>query len=112
MGSSALTPGLRAADTVPRLNSWKEIAAYLGTSVRTVQRWERAEGLPVHRHQHASLNTVYAFIPALDAWLGSRGVSTRGRNVPSESIPPMTRVMVLPFRLIKPDSHIEFLLSA
>jgi hypothetical protein len=32
-----------------RLDSWKEIAAYLGRSIRTVQRWEREEGLPVHR---------------------------------------------------------------
>ena len=31
------------------LNSWKEIASYLGRSVRTVQRWEREFGLPVHR---------------------------------------------------------------
>ncbi len=36
-----------------RLDSWKEIAAYLRRSVRCVQRWERTEGLPVLRHQHA-----------------------------------------------------------
>jgi hypothetical protein len=30
------------------LGSWKEIAAYLGRDVRTVQRWEKKEGLPVH----------------------------------------------------------------
>ena len=33
-----------------RLDSWKEIAAYLNRGVRTVRRWEREEGLPVHRH--------------------------------------------------------------
>jgi len=32
-----------------RLESWKEIAAYLGRDVRTAQRWERLGGLPVHR---------------------------------------------------------------
>ena len=32
-----------------RFDSWKEIANYLKTSVRTVQRWERTS-LPVHRH--------------------------------------------------------------
>jgi hypothetical protein len=31
-----------------RLNSWKEVAAYLQRDVRTVQRWE-FEGLPVYR---------------------------------------------------------------
>src|ERR1041385_1511743 len=37
-----------------RLDSWKAIAAYLGRGVRTVQRWEREEGLPVHRLTHRS----------------------------------------------------------
>jgi hypothetical protein len=32
-----------------QLNGWKEIAAYLGRSVRTVQRWEKDFGLPVRR---------------------------------------------------------------
>jgi hypothetical protein len=35
-----------------KMVSWKEIAAYLGREVRTVQRWENTEGLPVHRHEH------------------------------------------------------------
>ena len=37
-----------------RLDSWKEIASYLGRSIRTVQQWERTEELPVHRLQHSS----------------------------------------------------------
>src|SRR5207249_9472999 len=36
-----------------RLDSWKEIAAYLGRGITTVQRWEQKEGLPVHRLPHA-----------------------------------------------------------
>jgi len=35
-----------------RLDSWKEIAAYLDRSERTVRRWESSEGLPVHRREH------------------------------------------------------------
>jgi hypothetical protein len=31
------------------LTSWKEVAAYFGKGVRTVQRWEKTMGLPVHR---------------------------------------------------------------
>src|SRR5262245_39779120 len=54
--------------STPRLDSWKEIASYLGRDVRTVQRWEKKEGLPVHRHQHDKLGTVYAFPSELDAW--------------------------------------------
>ena len=55
-----------------RLDSWKEIAAYLKREVRTVQRWEAKEGLPVHRHQHDTQVTVYAFPSELDRWLARR----------------------------------------
>ena len=51
-----------------RLESWKEIAAYLKRGVRTVQRWEREEGLPVHRHMHDKLGTVYAYRSEIDGW--------------------------------------------
>jgi Tol biopolymer transport system component len=55
-----------------RLESWKEIAAYLKRDLRTVQRWEKAEALPVHRHVHNKLSTVYAFTAELEAWRASR----------------------------------------
>jgi serine/threonine-protein kinase len=51
-----------------RLDSWKEIAAYLKRDVSTVQRWEKKEGLPVHRLPHDKLGSVFAFKPELDAW--------------------------------------------
>ena len=51
-----------------RLESWKEIAAYLKRDVRTVQRWEKEEGLPVHRHIHTKQASVYAYEPELDVW--------------------------------------------
>ena len=50
-----------------RLDSWKEIAAYLKFSERTVRRWQE-EGLPVHRHAHKKRAGVYAYKPELDAW--------------------------------------------
>jgi hypothetical protein len=50
-----------------RLESWKEIAAYLKRDVRTVQRWEKREALPIHRHVHDKLGTVYAYKLELDA---------------------------------------------
>ncbi len=56
-----------------RLDSWKEIAAYLKRGARTVQRWEREEGLPVHRLQHDKLGSVYAFCSELDRWWAARG---------------------------------------
>jgi hypothetical protein len=64
-----------------RLTSWKEVAAYLGREVRTVQRWEKGEGLPVHRHRHERGGTVYALRSELDAWLASR--SPEAASVPA-----------------------------
>jgi Tol biopolymer transport system component len=58
-----------------RLDSWKEIAAYLKRDVTTVQRWEKREGMPVRRHVHDKLGSVYAFRSDLDAW--ARGRSPR-----------------------------------
>jgi hypothetical protein len=55
-----------------RLDSWKEIAAHLGRDIRTVQRWERREGLPVYRQQHDKLGSVYAFAHEIDAWRTAR----------------------------------------
>ena len=51
-----------------RLDSWKEIAAYLGRGIRTVQRWERDEGLPVHRLAHADRGSVFADPTELNEW--------------------------------------------
>lgn len=50
------------------MESWKAIAIYLQRDVRTAQRWEQEEGLPVHRHEHKKQATVYAFRHEIDAW--------------------------------------------
>lgn len=55
-----------------RLDSWKAIAVYLDREVRTVQGWEKTEGLPIHRHKHARQGSVYAFKSELDAWKATR----------------------------------------
>ncbi len=54
------------------LKSWKAIANYLHRDVRTAQRWERDEGLPVHRHEHLKRATVFAYPGEIDAWLADR----------------------------------------
>ena len=63
---------LRRSRGEDRLDSWKEIASYLGREVRTVQGWEKNEGLPIHRHQHGRQGSVYAFKSELDAWREDR----------------------------------------
>src|SRR5437762_6775919 len=55
-----------------RLESWKEIAAFLGRGVTTVQRWEAEEGLPVHRLPHAKKGSVFASKRELESWRSSR----------------------------------------
>jgi serine/threonine-protein kinase len=69
-----------------RLDSWKEIAAYLNRSERTVRRWEESEELPVHRLQHDKRGSVDAYARELDAWRASRRLVD---NTPDE--PPQSR---------------------
>jgi TolB-like protein len=54
------------------LDSWKEIAVYVKRDVSTVQRWEKREGMPVHRHLHDQRGSVYALSSELDAWIEGR----------------------------------------
>ena len=78
-----------------RLDSWKEIAAYLKRGARTVQRWEREEGLPVHRLVHGKLGSVYAYQAELDAWWRSREAELA--NEPPLPAGATPSVAVLPF---------------
>ena len=70
--NASMTPRPEDGPDEPRLDSWKEIASYLGRGIRTVQRWEREEGLPVHRLDHAKRGSVYASRRELTAWWESR----------------------------------------
>jgi tetratricopeptide (TPR) repeat protein len=50
------------------LDSWKEIASYLRREIRTVQLWEKREGLPIHRHFHKQAGSVFALRSELERW--------------------------------------------
>jgi Tol biopolymer transport system component len=54
------------------LESWKEIAAYLKRDISTLKRWEKSEGLPVHRHLHLARSSVFAYPSELDGWWSRR----------------------------------------
>ena len=75
-----------------RLGSWKAIATYLKRDITTVQRWERREGMPVHRHVHDKRGSVYAFRTELDAWLTDRRIPT----AESEPLPAPRRSWIIP----------------
>ncbi|MGH9470840.1 MAG: DNA-binding protein, partial [Terriglobia bacterium] len=55
-----------------RLNSWKEIAAYLGRDVRTVLRWEKQRGLPIRSIPGGKRRRVFAYPFEIEAWLDGR----------------------------------------
>ncbi|MEO8076448.1 MAG: DNA-binding protein [Acidobacteriota bacterium] len=61
-----------------RLDSWKEIAAHMSRDVTTVQRWEKREKMPVHRHVHDKMGSVYASRAELDTWAKSRRAAVAG----------------------------------
>jgi len=69
------TPTSEPAAPEARLDSWKEIAAYLGRNERTVRRWEEREGLPVHRLVHEKRGSVFAYRSELDQWWNARKVT-------------------------------------
>jgi TolB-like protein/Flp pilus assembly protein TadD len=73
MPENGVSPGPEGSPLPEKkLVSWKEIAVHLGREVRTVQRWEKTEGLPVKRHEHQKKSTVYAYPSELDDWVKKR----------------------------------------
>jgi tetratricopeptide (TPR) repeat protein len=72
-----------------RLNDWKEIAAFFGRDERTVRRWERQRGLPVHRISGGARNLVFADTEELEQWL-------RGDRATPAQAPPLETVSAEP----------------
>jgi len=91
-----------------RLDSWKEIASYLGRDVRTVQRWERTEGLPVNRHLHQAQHTVYAFRSKIDIWMKERRISSEPAAPPPLPVTTRRGLAVLPFENLSGDVEQEY----
>ena len=86
---------MTTANPADRLDSWKEIASFLRRDVRTVQRWEKKEGLPVYRHQHEKLGSVYAYPAELTNWFTARQQASPA-TVPAKSSDKI-KIAVLPF---------------
>jgi TolB-like protein/cytochrome c-type biogenesis protein CcmH/NrfG len=93
-------------DSGNRLDSWKEIAAYLHRTARTVQRWERDQGLPVHRLQHKTRGSVYAYKQELDAWWNGRRLELE--NEPPEKPAEDQSIAVLPFSDMSPERDQDY----
>ena len=105
-----------------RLDSWKEVAQFFRREVRTVQMWEKKEGLPIRRQQHSKLGSIFAFRSELEQWWAARSNVNFG-NRPGDSsgfvVSPQVssvgavrddttmsrRVLSLPFELISMQSE-------
>ena len=62
---------LGSTSPVRVLSGWKEVAKYLGSGVRTVQRYERELGLPI-KHPSSKRGSIFADVMALDAWVNAK----------------------------------------
>lgn len=72
----------------PKLNSWGEIAKYLGWDARTIRRWEKDKALPIHRVPGGKRQAVYAYPDELDAWLNRTAPDVQTSNPDSSLAPP------------------------
>jgi TolB-like protein len=72
-----------------------------------VRRWESDEGLPVHRHMHRSLGSVYAFRSEIDAWRRTSQL-TRVNREPAVAAGAIASIAVLPFTNLGPDAANEY----
>ena len=94
-----------AAPKDARLDSWKAIAFFFGKDERTVKRWEKERGLPVHRLPGVAKGSVFAYTGELERWLAgpqndpgltvvespAQGIAVPGNDVRVDSIPGTTK---------------------
>jgi tetratricopeptide (TPR) repeat protein len=69
-----------------RLETWKEIGAFLSRDARTVRRWEAERGLPVRRVPGAK-SKVYAYANDLTEWLAGPQAAALDEAQPAEAPP-------------------------
>jgi hypothetical protein len=73
--------GEKAVHHTTLLSCWKDIANYMGSGVRTVQRWEQHAGLPLRRPtSQGQKSQVLLDRHAADAWMASRRLPLIGKS--------------------------------
>lgn len=72
LGADVTTDQVLPRLTSRILRSWKEIAQHVGTSVKTVQRWELTQDFPVHRVNPKKGSVVFSLQNEVDDWLRKR----------------------------------------
>lgn len=105
-GPALAAPTETQANASRRLDSWKAVAGYLNRGARTVQRWEREEGLPIHRLQHDKLGSIYAYTTELDAWWTGRKAQIKPEPAADNEVEPT--LAVLPFADLSREHDQEY----
>lgn len=72
------------ASTDRRLDSWKEIANFYGRDERTVKRWEKLRGLPVHRVPGPGRSSIFAWQSELAQWLAGNELGAADAREPEQ----------------------------
>src|SRR3954463_16194139 len=89
-----------------RLDSWKDIAAYLKRSERTVRRWEEQHGLPVHRVGDQAGASVFAYKSELDAGWQSYNETGECTATQANSLRQTTQELQLETGIRRADSRL------
>lgn len=105
--SPSKVPAGSSVSDQDRLDSWKEIASYVKRQIRTVQRWEITEGLPIHRHQHSKHGSVYAYKSEIEVWWKARQGASKQRHPEPGQMPARSKALL---KLLFPHSAIYALL--
>lgn len=79
-----------------RLDSWKEIATFFGRDERTVRRWEKERGLPVHRVPGGGRSGVFAYTDELREWLKGRAEELDSDPAGIRAVPENHGIAVMP----------------
>lgn len=93
------------------LDCWKAIADYLHRDVRTVMRWERTRGLPVHRLPGEGKAAVFATQTEIDAWRKASSIHPVGIDTLAEMPPDrasVASVAILPFANLSGNEENQF----
>ncbi len=74
--------------TDDRLDGWDAISTYLGWHPRTVIRWEKQKGLPVHRVAGGKRQPVYAYRHEIDQWFQVTGGASPSATLDPAALEP------------------------
>jgi hypothetical protein len=98
-------------ERLDELRGWKEIADYLGVTVRAAQKWEKERGLPVSRLT-GQKGRIFASLRELESWKKSIINNRKGKSIlaRTETDPEdIIRAAIFGFQVTRPTRRDGFL---